>query len=129
MNHLCRLASACVCLTLAACAAPPRPLYQWAGYQPALYQYFKGNGSDTGAQIAQLEAQIQKNAASGEATPPGMHGHLALLYARMGDDAATRRHLEAERAKFPESATYVDFLLKNGARSSAPSPKNPGAPT
>ncbi|RZJ84637.1 MAG: DUF4810 domain-containing protein [Massilia sp.] len=101
-------------LALAGCAQPgPKPLYQWAGYQDAVYQHLKSNGSDPGAQIALMEAQIAKNGVAGEATPPGMHAHLALLYGKTGDDVAAQRHLETERARFPESAAYVDFLLKN----------------
>lgn len=101
-------------LALVGCAQPgPKPLYQWAGYQDAVYQHLKSNGSEPGAQIALLEAQIAKNKVAGEATPPGMHAHLALLYGKTGDDVAAQRHLETERAQFPESAAYVDFLLKN----------------
>ncbi|MCE4537187.1 DUF4810 domain-containing protein [Pelomonas sp. P7] len=101
-------------LALAGCAQPgPKPLYQWAGYQNSVYQYLKSDGSEPGAQIAALEAQIEKNKAAGEATPPGMRAHLALLYSKVGDDVAAQRHLEAERAQFPESAAYIDFLLKN----------------
>ena len=48
-----------------------------------------------------------------------MHGHLALLYAKTGDDANARKHLEAERAKFPESAAYVEFLLKSATKTVA----------
>jgi hypothetical protein len=100
-------------LALVGCAQPgPKPLYQWDGYQAAVYQYLKTNGSEPGAQIPVLEAQIEKNQAQGVATPPGMRAHLALLHAKQGDDVAARRHLEAERAQFPESAAYVDFLLK-----------------
>ncbi|MDR7296887.1 hypothetical protein J2X16_002234 [Pelomonas aquatica] len=100
-------------VALVGCAQPgPKPLYQWDGYQPAVYQYLKSNGSEPGAQIPVLEAQIEKNRAAGVASPPGMHAHLALLHSKMGDDVAARRHLEAERAQFPESAAYVDFLLK-----------------
>lgn len=104
-------------LALVGCAQPgPKPLYQWAGYQPAVYQYMKSNGSEPGAQIAALEAQIEKNKVAGEANPPGMHAHLALLYSKTGDDVAAQRHLEAERAQFPESAAYVDFLLKSAKK-------------
>ena len=100
-------------LALVGCAQPgPKPLYQWDGYQAAVYQYLKTNGSEPGAQIPVLEAQVEKNQATGVATPPGMRAHLALLHSKMGDDVAARRHLEAERAQFPESAAYVDFLLK-----------------
>jgi len=104
-------------LSLAACATPQKPLYQWASYQGSMYQYFKNSGSNTGEQINMLEAQLRKNKLAGEATPPGLHGHLALLYTKMGNDIAAREHLQAERALFPESAAYIDFLLKNAAKS------------
>ena len=109
----CSLAAA---LFLTACAAPPKPLYLWGGYQSALYAYLRGNGADLGAQIVQLEAQAQRSAAEGASPPPGLHGHLALLYSKTGDDANAVRHLQTERRLFPESAAYVDHLLKNAAR-------------
>lgn len=113
-------ACAAAALALAGCAQPgPKPLYNWAGYDVAVYQYLKTNGSAPGERIAQLEAQIEKNQAAGLACPPGMHGHLALLYAKTGDDANARKHLEAERAKFPESAAYVEFLLKSATKTVA----------
>jgi len=102
-----------VVLGLIGCAQPgPKPLYTWNGYQTALYQHLKSNGSEPGAQIPLLQAQIEKNEAAGAATPPGMRAHLALLHSKMGDDVAARQWLEAEKANFPESAAYVNFLLK-----------------
>ena len=118
-NLSCRLALLTVVLSFAGCAAPVKPLYQWGGYQSSVYQYLKSNGSDPGAQIAQLEAEVQKNAATNNTSPPGLHGHLALLYSKMGDEASAVKHLEAERALFPESAAYIDFLLKNAAKKPA----------
>jgi hypothetical protein len=118
-------------LMLVGCAQPgPKPLYQWAGYQTAVYQHLKADGADPGAQIATLEAQIEKNTVAGEASPPGMHAHVALLYSKMGDDVAAQRHLQAERALFPESAAYVDFLLKASKKDSAkPAAVAPAAAT
>ena len=109
-----------VAVGLTACAAPQKPLYQWGGYQAALYNHLRGKNADMGAQIAQLEAQVQRTAAEGAVPPPGLHGHLALLYSKTGDDANALRHLQIERKLFPESATYIDHLLKNAAR---PAPK------
>lgn len=115
-------------LALAGCAQPrAKPLYQWAGYQTAVYQYLKSNGSEPGAQIAALEAQLEKNQATGQASPPGMRAHLALLYSKTGDDVAAQRHLEAERAQFPESAAYVDFLLKRAKKDGAAAAQAPAA--
>ena len=88
-------------LALVGCAQPgPKPLYQWDGYQAAVYQYLKSNGSEPGAQIPLLEAQVEKNQAKGVATP------------------------EAERAQFPESAAYVDFLLKTATKDAGKSVGN-----
>jgi len=113
MKRLALIAS----LALVGCAQPgPKPLYQWAVYQNSVYQYLKSNGAEPGAQIAALEAQIEKNKVAGEANPPGMQAHLALLYAKTGDDVAAQRLLEAERAQFPESSAYVNFLLKNAKK-------------
>ncbi|MFT7722813.1 MAG: DUF4810 domain-containing protein [Roseateles sp.] len=127
----------CALVVLAGCAqTAPKPLYQWAGYQEAVYQYLKTNGGEPGAQIAALEAQVDKNKAAGELNPPGLRAHLALLYAKSGDDVAAHRHLEAERAQFPEAAAYVDFLLRTakqgagtGAAGSAPAPAPSASPS
>ena len=91
-------------------------MYQWAGYQSALYEYLKTDGANPGPQIALLEAQVQKNAATGEASPPGLHAHLGLLCSKAGDDAKAVEYLQAERKLFPESGPFLDFLLKNAAR-------------
>lgn len=130
------LVTVVLCGLFTACAQPPKPLYQWSGYQSNLYEYFKTSGANAGEQIDKLEAQLLKNKAANEATPPGLHGHLALLYAKVGNDNAAKSHLEAERALFPESAAYVDLLLKRRAAAtvpaggaSAPAPKASTAPT
>ncbi|WAC73770.1 DUF4810 domain-containing protein [Roseateles sp. SL47] len=111
---------AALCGLFTACAQPPKPLYQWNGYQSNLYEYFKASGANAGEQINKLEAQLVKNKAANEASPPGLHGHLALLYAKVGNDNAARAHLEAERALFPESAAYVDLLLKKRSAATQP---------
>lgn len=122
------LVTAVLCGLFTACAQPPKPLYQWSGYQANLYDYFKTSGANAGEQIDKLEAQLVKNKAANEASPPGLHGHLALLYAKVGNDNAATAHLEAERALFPESAAYVDLLLKRRAPASAPTATPVNAP-
>ena len=41
-----------------------------------------------------------------------MHAHLGLLYSSLGNDAAAAEPLRTEKSLFPESAAYMDFLLK-----------------
>jgi len=101
------------------CAQAPKRLYHWDGFQAQLYQYFKGDGSSPDEQLRVLNEQAVKARASGAALPPGFHAHLAMIYLRLGRDGEAKQELEAEKASFPESAQYMDFLLKrmNGPKS------------
>ena len=96
---------------LAGCSSP-QTLYQWEGYQPQVYEYFKSE-TPKEAQAEALEADLQKIRASGKPVPPGYHAHLGLLYLSMGKDDQMVQQLRTEKTLFPESGTYMDFLLKN----------------
>ena len=99
------------CTLLVGCAGPQR-LYQWEDYQPQVYEYFKGQGSGSEAQIAALESGVQKIRAKGTMPPPGYHAHLGLLYSHQGKADQVVQQFETEKTLFPESAPYMDFLLK-----------------
>lgn len=98
-----------VCLT--GCVQQPKSLYQWGSYQPELYEYFKGESKE--AQVAKLEEDLQKIRSSNATPPPGYHAQLGMLYGSLGKDDQMVQELRTEKALFPESATYMDFLLKN----------------
>lgn len=96
---------------LAGCATQPKPLYQWEGYQPEVYQYFKGESKE--AQVAALERDLEKIKSSNGAVPPGYHAQLGMLYSGLGKDDQMVQEFQAEKTLFPESAIYIDFLMKN----------------
>jgi hypothetical protein len=102
-------------MLVAGCATRPQPLYNWGSYQPSVYQYLKGDGAEVTQQISKLESELQETKVAGMRVPPGLHGHLALLYNLAGDANAARKHLELERQLFPESGPYLDRLLMNSA--------------
>lgn len=104
---------------LVGCAEAPKRLYHWDGFQGQLYEHFKADRSSPEDQLRILDAQAQKARASGAALPPGFRAHLAMIYLRLGRDGEAKQALEAEKANFPESAQYMDFLLK---RMTAPKP-------
>lgn len=111
------LSRALMALTLAASAllagcSSPKTLYQWEGYEPQVYEYFKGEEPKE-AQIEALERDLQKIRSTGKAVPPGYHAHLGLLYLSMGKDDQMVQQFNTEKTLFPESGTYMDFLLKN----------------
>jgi hypothetical protein len=99
---------------LAGCASRPSAQYQWEGYQPQVYEYFKGGAKE--AQIAELEKGLEVIKSDDGVVPPGYHAQLGLLYADIGKDDQMVQEFETEKALFPESAPYIDYLLKNVKR-------------
>jgi hypothetical protein len=98
---------------LAGCATGPSgpgPLYAWESYQGQVYSHLRGG--DRQAQIEAMEADLEKINASGKTPPPGFYGHLGLLHVETGDDTKAVACFETEKAHFPESAAFMDFLLK-----------------
>lgn len=100
---------------LAGCATAPQPLYHWGSYQPVLYGHFtKEKGPQE--QIAALEAGIEKARAAGKALPPGYNAHLGLLHAEMEQTDQMLMYFEAEKALYPESTGYMDFLTRKSRK-------------
>ena len=106
------VAATAIGCVFAGCAEAPKRLYHWEGFQGQLYEYFKADSSSPDEQLRILGAQVEKARARGAALPPGFRAHLAMLYLRLGRDGEAKQELEAEKANFPESAQYMDFLLK-----------------
>lgn len=98
-------------LLIAGCAKPPATLYQWDGYQRLVYEYLNGDGRPQPQQLDELQAQAEQARAGGRALPPGFRAHLGLLHIQQGSLDQARQMLEAEKAAFPESTPYMDFLL------------------
>ncbi|MEN7432038.1 DUF4810 domain-containing protein [Chromobacterium sp. TRC.1.1.SA] len=99
------------CALLSACATGPKTLYQWESYQPEVYEYLKGDGADAQKQISVLEEGLQKIRAKGNQEPPGYHAHLGMLYANAGNTDRMAQEFEAEKKLFPESTSYLNFLM------------------
>jgi hypothetical protein len=97
---------------LTACVSTPPTLYQWGDYQSNVYSYLKGDGSSSPEkQIDEMEANLQKIRASGKNPPPGYYAHLGLLYSTVGKTDLVVQNFRAEEQLFPESASYMDYLL------------------
>ena len=96
---------------LSGCMNSPKPIYSWNNYQATVYEYYK---MDVGAeeQIAALKNDIEKASAKGLPVPPGLHAHLGMLYVNSGRPELAAAEFSEEKALFPESAPFMDFLLK-----------------
>ncbi len=105
-----------VCLLLAmlgGCASKPPTIYQWQGYQNNVDAYFRGDKLSLDAQTQQMEEDLKKLQASGGAVPPGYYAHLGLLYGQQGKLDRFAQYVQTEKKQYPESATFMDFLLRN----------------
>ncbi|MCE2917920.1 MAG: DUF4810 domain-containing protein [Rubrivivax sp.] len=111
-----------VSLLITACATPTRTLYDWGSYPQALALHLRQAGGDAARQASLLEEHLQRSAGAARAAPPGLHAHLALLYTQLGNESPALRHLQAEKALYPEAAAYMDFLLKNARKAAQGSP-------
>jgi hypothetical protein len=98
---------------LTGCASKQTSLYQWQGYQGNVDAYFRGDKLSPDAQAQLMEADLQKIQASGGAVPPGYYAHLGLLYGKQGKLDQFAQHMQAEKKQYPESETFMDFLLRN----------------
>ena len=114
MNTSLRLVIASVfVLILAGCGGGPKYLYYWGSYEDSIYNmYVEPGKSSVTDEINRLEEQIEKTVNSGQFVPPGLHAHLAYLYVTQGDYATAMIHFQEEKAKFPESASFIDGTIE-----------------
>ena len=106
------LGMACVALLLSACAKPPAPLYMWESFPRQQYETLVGEGNSPNDQIQTLEAHAAKARGENALLPPGFRAHLGMLYLGAGNVDRARELWTAEKEAFPESAPYMDQLLK-----------------
>jgi len=99
--------------TLTACATKPTTLYSWQDYQTNLDAYFRPGNLSVDAQTQKMEQDLQKIQVGGLSVPPGYHAHLGLLYGEQGDLDKFAQQVALEKSKFPESQTFMDFLVRN----------------
>ncbi len=101
---------------LTGCMTQSKQLYSWGDYQQQVYAHLKSEGNNSTEQITALEEHIQKARSKGQQVPPGYHAHLGMLYADIGKDDQVVQELETEKTLYPESAAYMDMLLKKYRR-------------
>jgi hypothetical protein len=85
-------------------------LYYWGNYERQVYAFL--NGESRVAQIPGLERDLATIEKNGYTAPPGFYAYLGLLYAEAGDEYKAITFFEAEKAHFPESAAFMDVLLR-----------------
>lgn len=74
-------------------------LYYWGSYEEQLYnQYNKPGKAPPELQIDKLSEDIERAENSGKKIAPGVHAHLGLMYAAVGNMAAAEAAFNNEKA-------------------------------
>jgi len=98
-------------LPLCGCGRHAATLYQWGSYEPLLYTGFERYEPPV-RQLAVMERESEQCAQSGRRLPPGWHAQMGYLYYQNGAREAARVAFMREKELYPESARFMDRLLK-----------------
>lgn len=102
-------------LFLVACGSNQQ-MYNWGGgaYTSSTYQSLTQEG-DPQEQLKALE-EIAQDSAKGKKVPPGLYAQMGLLYSQLGDTSKATEAFNMETQLFPESKSYIQFLLTKGIK-------------
>lgn len=107
-----KAATMAACLLLGACETTSS-LYYWGDYEQLVYEmYNKPGKAPPELQVDKLSADIERAQSSGRKVAPGIHAHLGMMYASIGNMAAAEAAFANEKALYPESEVFLDGMLQ-----------------
>lgn len=105
-----------VALILLSGCATNQTNYYWGNYEQLLYEMYAEPGSaDPVTQVEKLSVDLEQAENEGKPVPPGVHAHLGMMYAMLGNIDQAHAAFSAEKALYPESSVLIDGMI---ARSS-----------
>jgi hypothetical protein len=107
---------------LTGCAAKTG-LYNWGGYDTALYSSYK-DPTTVAENMQKLEVHIQALETGKQKVPPGLYADLGMMQLQAGDRAKAVANFHKERDAWPESAALMDALINNGTTPKAKEAKS-----
>jgi hypothetical protein len=96
-------------ICFSACNSTPGTLYSWGNYENKIYAYLQNESP--AEQISVLQDDLLKIEETGRKAPPGYYAHLGMLYEEVGDHGLAISCFMVEKARFPEAAVFMDYLL------------------
>ncbi len=100
-------------VTLSGCAPPS--MYQWGGYDQALYAGYK-DPTKMEAMRLKLENLIAEMEKSKQKVAPGLYAELGTLYLQAGSSEKAVVMYSKERDAWPESRALMTAMIQNLTR-------------
>ena len=97
-------------LVLSGCASPT--LYNWGGYDEALYASYKDPGKTDELRL-KLETHITAMEKSHQKVAPGLYAELGTLYLQAGASGKASDLYAKERDAWPESKGLMTAMIQN----------------
>lgn len=98
-------------LALMTGCATNQNLYQWGGYDAALYSTYKSPETVVELQT-KLETHIAAMTQANQKVAPGLYAELGSLYLQAGKTDEAIAQYNKERELWPESRTLMDSMIK-----------------
>lgn len=119
------IAVTAACLLLGGCVQ--QPMYSWGSYEGTLYSYYKKPA--TQPELVESLAEVMSEEQYGNKVAPGLYAEYGFLLMGAGKTDDARRLFEKEKALWPESAVFMDVLLKSATGATATPATAPAADT
>lgn len=90
-----------------------KPLYDWKGYDQAVYAYTKSGSEQSVSNLIKVYTKLIENSGgSRNVPPPGVCADYGYLLIQKGEIAKGKELLVKETVLYPESKLFIDRILK-----------------
>ncbi len=98
---------------LASCGSTP-VMYNWYGYTNTTYEYVKAGDEDSNAKLLEVYQKIMDGQADSirQTVPPGVCADYGYMLVKSGKVAEGKDLLLKEKELYPESAAFIDSIIK-----------------
>jgi hypothetical protein len=96
----------------ALCSCAPAQLYNWNGYDNAVYSYTKSNSEESTEDLIKVYEKLIKNFGSSNRPAPGVCADYGYLLLKKGEKQKGIALLKQEIAYYPESEAFIGRIIK-----------------
>ncbi len=106
------LAFTLISFLIASCTTT-KALYNWKGYDDAVYSYTKNGTEQSVDDLIKIYTKlIEKSGGTRQVPPPGVYADYGYLLIKKGEIEKGKELLVKETILYPESKLFIDRILK-----------------